>query len=59
MGPRVQPTDQRLDCRKLIKILQELVQGVTVVRCDGVLVLKQELDSARDESVAKENAKGE
>lgn len=59
MGPRVQPTDQGLDCGKLIKILQELVQGVTVVWCDGVLVLEQELDSARDESVAKGDAKGE
>lgn len=31
VGPRVQPTNQGLDCRKLIKIRQELVQGVTVV----------------------------
>lgn len=54
MGPRVQPTDQGLDRRKLIKILQELMQGVTVVWCDGISVLKQELDSARDKSVAKD-----
>lgn len=52
-GPRTQPTKQGLDCRELIKILQELVQGVTGVRCDGVLVLEQELDSARDESAAR------
>lgn len=51
-GARIQPTKQGLDCRELIKILQELVQGVTGVRCDGVLVLEQELDSARDESAA-------
>lgn len=53
VGPRVRPTDQGLDCREFIKILQELMQGVTVLWCNGVLVLKQELDSARDESVAK------
>lgn len=35
--------DKGLDRRKLIEIFQKLVQGVSVVRGDGILVLEQEL----------------
>lgn len=50
MGPKELPTDKGLDRRKLIEIFQKLVQGVSVARCNGVLVLEQELDGAREES---------
>lgn len=48
VGPRALPTNKGLDRRKLIKIFQKLVQGVSVVRRNGVLVLQQELDGARE-----------
>lgn len=50
MGPRALPTNKGLDRRKLLQIVQELVQGVSMVRPDGVLVLEQELRGAREES---------
>lgn len=50
MGPRILPTDKGLDRRKLVKIFQKLVQGIPVMRRDGVLVLEQELDGARKDS---------
>lgn len=55
--PRALPTDKGLDRRKLIKIFQKLVQGVSVVRRDGVLVLEQELDGAREKSQRQRHAK--
>lgn len=50
VGPKALPTNKGLDRRKLIEIFQKLVQGVSVVWRDGVLVLEQELDGAREES---------
>jgi len=50
VGPRVLPTNKGLDRRKFIKIFQKLMQRVSMVRCDGVLVLEQELDGAMEES---------
>lgn len=46
---RALPTNKSLDRRKLIEIFQQLVQGVSVLWSDGVLVLEQELDGAREE----------
>lgn len=43
-------TDEGLDGGKLIEVFQELVQGISVVRGDGVLVLEQELGGAREKS---------
>lgn len=43
-------TDEGLDGGKLIEVFQELVQGIPVVRGDGVLVLEQELGGAREKS---------
>lgn len=48
-------TDQGLDSGKLTQVLQQLVQRVPGVRCDGVLVLEEELSSENEESVAKEH----
>lgn len=50
VGPRALPTDKGLDRRKLIEVFQKLMQGVSMARRDGVLVLEQELDGAREES---------
>lgn len=50
VGPKALPTDKGLDRRKLIEVFQKLMQGVSVAWRDGVLVLEQELDGAREES---------
>lgn len=50
MGPRALPTDEGLDSRKLVEIFQQLVQRVSVVRGDGVLVLEQELGGGKEEN---------
>lgn len=44
-GPQLAParTDEVRDSGQLPKVLQELVEGVTVIRSDPVLVLQQQL----------------
>lgn len=43
LDPRALPTDQELERGERPEILQQRVQGVPVLRRDGVLVLEQEL----------------